>query len=246
MAKSGRNRLIIIPKHRLCPKFLPKFFCVPNPKIHENITKILPPPPQKGHFFGGGGKFIKCRFRQLWRSMKGFVLFFCFCFFYGLLLYQLYLTDVHFFFTHLHQVEMWTSFSKFIFGVLDNLTSSLAPLLNFSLKAKNFFHHQIKMTSQTLFSKLTNRTEIWLPFLTWKPSQVKVLLAVMFVYHVFQKFRIDQPDSYITFLFLIQIKNCWTSLPNQIIFHTQPNFETCGNPIGKKFLSSPKTVFFPT
>ena len=53
MAGSGRNWPIIISKHRLCPKVFPKFFCVPNPKIHENIPKKIPPP--KKAFWGGGG-----------------------------------------------------------------------------------------------------------------------------------------------------------------------------------------------
>ena len=54
MAGSGRNWPIIIPKHRLCPKVFPKFFCVPNPKFDENIPKKSPPPPPKKKVFFGG------------------------------------------------------------------------------------------------------------------------------------------------------------------------------------------------
>ena len=67
MAGSCRNRPIIIPKHRLCPKVLPKIFLCSKPKNSWKYSKKLT--PQKGHFFLGGGKFIKYRFCQFWRSM---------------------------------------------------------------------------------------------------------------------------------------------------------------------------------
>ena len=69
MAGSDRNWPIIISKHRLCPKVIPKFFLCPKPKNSWKYSKKLTPPPKKGPFFWVGGKFIKCRFRQLWRSM---------------------------------------------------------------------------------------------------------------------------------------------------------------------------------
>ena len=47
------------------------FFVSQTQKFMKIFQKTYPP-PQKGPFFGGG-KFIKCRFRQLWRSM--FLLF---------------------------------------------------------------------------------------------------------------------------------------------------------------------------
>ena len=43
-------------------KSLQNYFCVPDPKIYENIPKTITP---KKNFFGGGGDFIKCRFRQV-------------------------------------------------------------------------------------------------------------------------------------------------------------------------------------
>ena len=55
MAKSGRNRPIIIPKHRLCPKFLPKFFLCSKPKNSWKYYKNLTPPPPKRAIFWGGG-----------------------------------------------------------------------------------------------------------------------------------------------------------------------------------------------
>ena len=75
MAGSGRNWPIIISKHRLCPKVIPKIFlCPQTQKFMKIFQKNLPPPPQKGHFGGGGGgKFIKCRFRQLWHSMLAYI-----------------------------------------------------------------------------------------------------------------------------------------------------------------------------
>ena len=52
------------------PQSLSKiFFCVPNPKIHENIPKKSPPLPKKKVIWGGGDD-IKCRFRRVWRSME--------------------------------------------------------------------------------------------------------------------------------------------------------------------------------
>ena len=44
------------------------FFCIPNPKIHENIPKKSPPPQKKKaiFFWGGvGGDDIKCHFRRV-------------------------------------------------------------------------------------------------------------------------------------------------------------------------------------